>query len=130
MIYTLLSAEAFTDSVLQFPSIITIIGFIAAAGGFYRYIQLTNKRLEDDIAGLRTQHATMLTELKELKIWGETQVAVRTAFNESHYLSIERFNECMIDVKRRLDDFDAIGLSARLARIEALLEQLIIEKGK
>ena len=41
-----------------------------------------------------------------------------------NYITSDRFNECIEDIKRRLDSLDAMEISAQLAEIKTLLMAL------
>jgi hypothetical protein len=46
----------------------------------------------------------------------------RTQYNEDHYLTIERFNECNKSTQEKLDKIEKIDLPSRLVKIEVLLQ--------
>ena len=67
-------------------------------------------------------------EVKALRHWGESEFTKQDDYLDKHYVTNDKFNECTSEIKRRLDEVNVIELNSRLARIEAMLEQLISEK--
>ena len=61
------------------------------------------------------------TDTKELKQWGEKQIAERIAFNQANYLSSALFSECNKDLTRRLENIEEYKIDSRLAAIETQL---------
>ncbi len=63
-------------------------------------------------------------EVAEIK----KKLDAEASYNEEHYVKQDLFNQCITEIKRRLDGLDAIEISAQLAEIKvmiiALKEQL------
>ena len=75
------------------------------------------KIMEDELKRMRS-------DIDDMEKWGTEQIKERAAFNENHYLSIERFNECQNDWNRRLQALNAVDISAKLASMEGKVTQL------
>ncbi len=58
------------------------------------------------------------------RVSGTESNIIRVEKNCSNYITSDRFNECIEDVKRRLDSLDAMEISAQLAEIKTLLMAL------
>ena len=58
------------------------------------------------------------------RVSGTESSITRMEKNCCNYITSDRFNECIEDVKRRLDSLDAMEISAQLAEIKTLLMAL------
>ena len=77
-----------------------------------------------DIRILKNRLTALDADVKQSVEWGRAVVAERAIYNEKHYLTIERFNECTRDMTRRLDEVNTLDLSARLSAIETELKNI------
>lgn len=64
--------------------------------------------------------------VEQLDHWGRVEIANQVDYRDKHFVSMDRFNECTSDIKRRLDEVNTIEINSRLARIEAMLDQIQI----
>lgn len=117
MVMMLLNSFA-TETILRYPSVVTI-GIFAIAGlvgwGVYKNIIA---RLKDDVA----QHTK---DIVSLKIWGETELAKAVKQRADGYVTKEMFIEVVRELRSKLEDVNIIELNSRLARIETMVEQLL-----
>lgn len=107
-----------TETVLRYPSVVTIGIFVIAAlvgWGVYKNIIA---RLKDDVA----QHTK---DIIGLKIWGETELAKAVKQRADGYVTKEMFVEVVRELRSKLDDVNIVELNSRLARIETMVEQLL-----
>lgn len=125
------------------PSWLTLVGFVLtwfgtfiwgysrdkerAAANEERYTMI-QKSNDGRFAELKKVDDEIQNEVKDLHQWGMNSIAERADYNEKHYLTIERFDEAITSIRRRLDEIKILDLSRRLARIEGLLEQLLRER--
>jgi len=77
-----------------------------------------------DIRILKNRLTELDADVKKSVEWSRGVVTERALYNEKHYLTIERFNECTADLKRRLDEVNTLDLSARLSAIETELKNI------
>lgn len=63
----------------------------------------------------------MEAAVEQLEHWGRTEITNQVDYRDKHFVSIDRFNECIVDIKRRLDTLDSMEISAQLAEIKAML---------
>jgi hypothetical protein len=61
------------------------------------------------------------TAVEQLEHWGRAEITNQVDYRDKHFVSIDRFNECIVDIKRRLDTLDSMEISAQLAEIKAML---------
>lgn len=94
-----------------------VILWIGTAVWLLSRINAMIKVMEDELKRMRN-------DMDGLEQWGEEQLKERATFNEKHYLSIERFNECQTDWNRRLQALNAVDISAKLASMEGKVTQL------
>jgi len=96
--------------------------FAAVWIGTLIYSTGKQNRFNDEI----TKNITRIeNDVRELKQWGEKQVADRVAFNQANYLSTALFNECNKDVVRRLESIEEYKIDSRLATIETQLAHVL-----
>ena len=66
-------------------------------------------------------------DVNNLKTWGETEIARQIAYRESHYVSLDRYNDCVGDIKRRLDEVNtieaALGIAPRTSELRKEAKQ-------
>ena len=65
-------------------------------------------------------------DVKSLEIRLNKEVDYRNA----HFVSTERYDECVEGIKRRLNEINTIELNSRLSRIEALLDSIQVTLSK
>lgn len=104
-------------------SIANLLALFVGGGIAYGKLVQKNNKTEEDVK-------TVKADMKELRRWGEDEIAKQVSYRESHYVTTERFNECTADIKRRLDEVNTIEINSRLARIEAMLDQIQISLEK
>lgn len=75
--------------------------------------------------GISDRISRIETDAKELRIWGEKQLADRSNYNRSNFLGIELFNECNKDLVRRLESIEEYKIDSRLATIETQLAHVL-----
>jgi hypothetical protein len=103
-----------TETILRYPSIITLTIFVVGAligWGIYKNIIA---RLREDV----TQHSADIHSLRE---WGEARIAEAVAERNELFVRKELFEHYMQEMKRRLDTLDAMEIGAQLAEIKAML---------
>jgi hypothetical protein len=103
-----------TETILRYPSIITLTIFVVGAligWGIYKNIIA---RLREDV----TQHSADIHGLRE---WGEARIAEAVAERNELFVRKELFEHYMQEMKRRLDTLDAMEIGAQLAEIKAML---------
>lgn len=90
-------------------------------GGGIVYGKLVQKgnNTEKDVVSIKS-------DVRALKTWGEIEIAKAIADRNDNFIRKDVFNECIADVKRRLDDVNTIEINSRLSRIEAMLDQIQI----
>jgi len=87
-----------------------------------------NDEIRKDIDDIETQ-------VRELRKWGEAQIAERTNYNFTHYVSSEMCGQKHSEIIRRLDIIDSYEINVKLAKIETQLSQVLVaveelKKGK
>ena len=87
---------------------------------------VTYGRLVQKIRDLERRIDRIDSDVAALRVWGESEIAKQVAYRDTHYVTQDRFNECTSDIKRRLDEVNTIEINSRLARIEAMLDQIQI----
>jgi hypothetical protein len=94
---------------------VIIVGWAATYGKLVQKITEIDKRQD-----------SLYTDMKALRKWGENEVQRQVCYRDSHYVTLDRFNECVAEIKRRLDEVNTIEINSRLSRIEAMLDQIQI----
>jgi hypothetical protein len=94
---------------------VIIVGWAAMYGKLVQKITEIDKRQD-----------SLYTDMKALRKWGENEVQRQVCYRDSHYVTSDRFNECVAEIKRRLDEVNTIEINSRLSRIEAMLDQIQI----
>ncbi len=105
------------------PSPWTIIAFVFSFGVQYGVYKHVIARLVKDVERLDK-------DVKELRTWGEQELDKAVETRNTHFIRREVFNECTTDIRRRLDEVNTIDINSRLARIEAMLDQIQISLEK
>ena len=104
-------------------AIFNLLALIVGGGIAYGKLVQKNNKTEEDVTSIKA-------DMKELRKWVECEISKQVSYRESHYVTTERFNECTSDIKRRLDEVNTIDINSRLARIEAMLDQIQISLEK
>lgn len=99
---------------------------LTAAGWVYVLGTLTQR-----LKHVEEKSDKLETSIEQLDHWGRTEITNQVDYRDKHFVSMDRFNECTMDIKRRLDALDALEIGAQLAEIKAMLvglkEQLRIK---
>jgi len=95
----------------------SLIWWISKSSSNTKAINEELSKVNDIIEGLKKADDALSESL-------DRAVRDRAEYNEHHYLSIERFNECNKSTQDALSKIDAINLGERLARMEGSLTSI------
>lgn len=104
-------------------AIANFLSLVLGGGVIYGKLAQKNKEIEKDIFEAEK-------EIKAIKHWGESEIERVLSEGNKLFIRKDVFNECILDIKRRLDEVNTIDINSRLARIEAMLDniQIILDK--
>jgi hypothetical protein len=54
----------------------------------------------------------------------DKRISKEVDYRNANFVSAERYNECVVEIRRRLDDVNIVDLNSRLSSIETLLKTI------
>jgi len=90
---------------------VTLAGWVYVLGQLsqrVKTLESKTERLDEDITALES--------------WGKREISAQITYRDQHFVSLDRFNECTVNISRRLDSFDALEIGAQLAEIKTMLQ--------
>lgn len=97
--------------------VIAIVNFLLLlVGGGVAYGRLVQKNntTDSDVNALKG-------DVKALRVWGESELDKAVADRNDNFVRKDVFSQCLLEINRRLDAFDALEIGSQLAEIKAML---------